>query len=87
MFSGGSSRTSLNNKSVETAVKQYQKVLPQNRDKKILDIGCEMGTFSAACIHLGYENIHCTDFGAKYKFQKIFKKCILMLKQKINLVI
>ena len=64
----------LNNKSVETAVKQYQKVLPQNRDKKILDIGCEMGTFSAACIHLGYENIHCTDFGAKYKFQKIFKE-------------
>ena len=64
----------LNNKFVELAVREYKQILPQDKDKKILDIGCEMGTFSAACIHLGYKNIHCADFRAKYKFQKISKE-------------
>ena len=64
----------LNNKFTKAAVKEYQKVLPKNKDKKILDIGCEMGTFSAACIHLGYKNIHCADFGAKHKLLKVSKE-------------
>ena len=64
----------LNNKFVKNSVKEYQKVLPQNKDKKILDIGFGMGKFSAACIHLGYENIHCADFGAKYKLLKVCKE-------------
>ena len=63
----------LNNKFTKAAVKEYQKVLPQNKDKKILDIGFGMGMFSAACIHLGYENIHCADFGAKHKLLKVSK--------------
>ena len=33
----------LNNKFVKNSVKEYQKVLPQNKDKKILDIGFGMG--------------------------------------------
>ncbi len=64
----------LNNKFTKAAVKEYQKVLPQNKDKKILDIGFGMGQFSAACIHLGYENIHCADFGAKHKLLKVCKE-------------
>ena len=64
----------LNNKFTKIAVKQYQKVLPQNKDKKILDIGFGMGIFSATCIHLGYENIHCADFGAKHKLLKVRKE-------------
>ncbi|SVB72272.1 uncharacterized protein METZ01_LOCUS225126 [marine metagenome] len=64
----------LKNKFVKNSVKEYQKVLPQNKDKKILDIGFGMGQFSAACIHLGYENIHCADFGAKYKLLKVCKE-------------
>ena len=64
----------LNNKFTKAAVKEYQKVLPQNKDKKILDIGFGGGQFFAACIHLGYENIHCADFGAKHKLLKVCKE-------------
>ena len=64
----------LNNKFTKAAVKEYQKVLPQNKDKKILDIGFGGGKFSAACIHLEYENIHCADFGAKHKLLKVCKE-------------
>ena len=64
----------LNNKFVKHALKDYQQVLPQNKDKKILDIGFGIGNFSAACIHLGYENIYCADFGAKHKLLKACKK-------------
>ena len=64
----------LNNKFTKAAVKEYEKVLPQNKDTKILDIGFGGGQFSAACIHLGYENIHCADFGAKHKLLKVCKE-------------
>ena len=64
----------LNNKFVKNVVKGYQKVLPENKDTKILDIGFGGGEFSAACIHLGYENIHCADFGAKHKLLKVCKE-------------
>ena len=64
----------LNHKFAKLSVKEYQKVLPQNKDKKILDIGFGGGHFSAACIHLGYENIHCADFGAEYKLLKVCKE-------------
>ena len=36
--------------------------------------GFGFGNFSAACIHLGYENIYCADFGAKHKLLKACKK-------------
>ena len=64
----------LNNKYTKAAVKDYQKVLPEKKDTKILDIGFGWGQFSAACIHLGYENIHCADFGAKHKLLKVRKE-------------
>ena len=65
----------LNNKYTKAVVKQYPKVLPKNKDTKILDIGFGWWwQFSAACIHLGYENIHCADFGAKYKLLKVCKE-------------
>jgi len=64
----------ISNEFVKNDIKNYQKVLPQNKDKKILDIGFGIGNFSAACIHLGYENIYCADFGAKHKLLKACKK-------------
>ena len=64
----------LNNKFVKHTLKDYQKALPQNKDTKILDIGFGMGIFSATCIHLGYENVHCADFGAKHKLLKVSKE-------------
>ena len=56
----------LNNKSVEIAVKQYKKVLPQNRNKKILDIGCEMGCATDVIVDFG-EKTHddIVDWGEK----------------------
>ena len=65
----------LNNKYTKAVVKQYPKVLPKNKDTKILDIGFGWwGQFSAACIHLGYKNIHCAEFGAKHKLLKVCKE-------------
>lgn len=64
----------LNNKFVKRALNQYQRILPKDKDIKILDLGCEMGAFLAACVHLGYENIYCADFRAKYKLQKVGKE-------------
>tara|TARA_B100001750_G_C15467296_1_gene577791 strand:+ start:535 stop:1320 length:786 start_codon:yes stop_codon:yes gene_type:complete len=64
----------LNNKFVSTAIKQYQKVLPEDKEARILDLGCEMGTFLSACIHLGYKNLYGADFRANYKLQKVCKQ-------------
>lgn len=64
----------MNNEATKLAVKQYQDVLPENKDIKILDVGFGGGQFSSACIHLGYQNIHCADFGAKHKLLKVRKE-------------
>jgi 2-polyprenyl-3-methyl-5-hydroxy-6-metoxy-1,4-benzoquinol methylase len=66
--------TFLNNEATKLAVKQYQNVLPNDKDIKILDVGFGGGQFSSACIHLGYQNIHCADFGAVHKLLKVRKE-------------
>ena len=42
-------------------------LLPTNKDANILDIGFGAGTFMAACIELGYQNIFGADFGITNK--------------------
>jgi len=64
----------VNNEATKLAIKQYENVLPKNKDIKILDVGFGAGQFTSACIHLGYQNIHCADFGAVHKLLKVRKE-------------
>ena len=64
----------VNNEATKLAIKQYENVLPKNKDIKILDVGFGGGQFTSACIHLGYQNIHCADFGAVHKLLKVRKE-------------
>ena len=47
----------------ERAVNDYRRLLPANKDAAILDIGFGTGWFLAACIQLGYTNLHGAEFG------------------------
>jgi len=50
---------------VRDAVEMYRPLLPTDKKAAILDIGFGSGVFIAACIKLGYTNIHGAEFGVE----------------------
>ena len=65
----------LNQKNAKITEKQYEKILPKDKNAKILDIGFGNGWFMAACIRMGYTNIYGADFFGKEKTQKVVDAC------------
>lgn len=49
------------------AVHELRKLLPQNKNAAILDIGFGRGWFLAACLKLGYGELSGADFGTAHK--------------------
>lgn len=49
---------------VKAAMHQYASILPRDTNAAILDIGFGQGWFMAACVNLGYTNIHGAEFNA-----------------------
>ncbi len=54
---------------------EYKKLLPKDKNARILDIGFGSGWFMAACVSLGYTNICGADFFAKEKSKDIVNSC------------
>jgi 2-polyprenyl-3-methyl-5-hydroxy-6-metoxy-1,4-benzoquinol methylase len=48
---------------VLAAASHYKPYLPKDKSARILDIGFGTGWFLAACLKLGYENLHAADYG------------------------
>ena len=63
----------LNQENALTAEKQYLKVLPKDKNAKILDIGFGDGWFMAGCVRMGYTNIYGADFFGKEKTKKSYR--------------
>ena len=61
----------LDNTIADKFIAEYQSILPDDKNIKILDIGVGEGWFASICVSLGYTNIELADFGCSKKFLNI----------------
>ena len=65
------SKAFLSSTIADNFISQYQSILPDDKNIKILDIGVGEGWFASICVSLGYTNIELADFGCSKKFLNI----------------